>query len=278
MRFSLNRFLVAGLIAFFATSMFAQATRTYVKSTGSDSNTATFCSDPLNPCRHFQNAHDNTAAGGEILVLDPGFYGPLNITKAIHVVAPAGFTAGIIAAASSAGVTINAGSTDIVQLHNIYIASGGNPGTTGVLVTGGGRAEMKGLLIHGCKYGIRAQSDGTHLMIQNTRITEFTDGAGGGIGIWSNSQTNVTGTSLMRIAVTDTSLVGGDTGVKVDGGGFMMKDADRNYIWYAGTALYNISANAFANCTSVFFGGGPDQDFSAAQVGSPGNGTAHCAP
>src|ERR1700736_4299071 len=95
-----KRLIFAVLLTFCTTSIFAQATRTYIKSTGLDSNTATFCSDPLNPCRHFQNAHDNTAPGGEILVLDPGFYGPLNITKAINVVSPEGFTAGIIAPAS----------------------------------------------------------------------------------------------------------------------------------------------------------------------------------
>src|ERR1700760_744389 len=77
-------------IALFATALIgalsgsfaqAQALRTFVSGTGSDSNPCTLAL----PCRTFQYAHDNTAAGGEIDVLTPGGYGPLTISKAISV-------------------------------------------------------------------------------------------------------------------------------------------------------------------------------------------------
>ena len=57
----------------------AQAQRVFVSATGSDGNPCTFAS----PCRSFQHAHDLTAAGGEIDVLDPAGYGAVTITKAI---------------------------------------------------------------------------------------------------------------------------------------------------------------------------------------------------
>src|SRR6202051_207657 len=50
----------------------AQENRTFVSSTGDDSNN---CTNTATPCRHFAAAYAATPAGGEIDVLDPGNYG-----------------------------------------------------------------------------------------------------------------------------------------------------------------------------------------------------------
>ena len=262
MNCSPRRLIFAVLLMLCTTSIFGQATRTYIKSTGSDSNTATFCSDPLNPCRHFQNAHDNTAAGGAIVVLDTGFYGPLSITKAISVIANEGVTAGIVASASGNGVTVNAGSTDVVRLNNLQIFSGGNAGTTGIKITGGLRTEIKSSTINDCKYGIWATAD-SRVFVDQVKISGFQDGAGGGIGIWSDGTTTLT--STMKFLVTATKIIGGDLGFKVAGGGFWMNvNFDPENVIAFTTSAYNVAATAFSSCTTNanFF------PFNGAQTGS----------
>src|ERR1700692_4806072 len=60
----------------------AQENRTFVSSTGNDSNN---CTNTATPCRHFAAAYAATPAGGEIDVLDPGNYGGLTITGPISL-------------------------------------------------------------------------------------------------------------------------------------------------------------------------------------------------
>ena len=236
-------------ILVFSTSLFAQATRTYIKSTGSDSNVSTFCSDPLNPCRHFQNAHDNTVAGGEILVLDAGFYGPLNITKSIHVTAPDGVTAGIVAPTGGAGVTIAAGSTDTVELSHLRIVSGGNANATGILLTGGGYLEVYDTAIQSCKFGVHLQHD-TRALFRNLRIGGFTDGAGGGIGFFSDGLSTSDASSQMRILIVTSVLAAGDTAWKTQGGALEATVGNGVYVFDVINAQ-TTTANVYQNCYSV---------------------------
>ncbi|MGC2224709.1 MAG: right-handed parallel beta-helix repeat-containing protein [Methylocella sp.] len=43
------------------------------------------CGTVASPWRTFQQAHDNTAAGGEVIVRDSGDYGPVRITQSISI-------------------------------------------------------------------------------------------------------------------------------------------------------------------------------------------------
>jgi hypothetical protein len=70
------------------------------------------------PCATFQAAHDATDARGEINCVDAGSYDSVTITKAISIVCD-GTLATIVA--SGAGVTINAGASDIVSLKGLNI-------------------------------------------------------------------------------------------------------------------------------------------------------------
>ena len=267
---SLKRLIIAALLTFCVPSIFAQATRTYIKSTGSDSNTATFCSDPLNPCRHFQNAHDNTVAGGAIVVLDTGFYGPLSINRAISVLANEGVIAGIVASAGGNGVTVNPGPADVVHLSNLVILSGGNANTTGIIIQGGLRTVVEYTKIQGCKYGIRASTD-TRVQLDHVNIYDFTDGLGGGIGVWSNGTSTNTGASTMRWFIESTHITGGDLGLLVDGGAFLMQGSNgggvSNIISFT-THVFNVNANAYSNCTAIV-------NINAYNGQSVGNGAAN---
>ena len=71
-----------------------------------------------------------TAAGGEISVLDPGGYGAVTTTKSISIINDYSGEAGILASGTN-GATVNAGASDIVILRGLVI-DGGTPDTLGM--------------------------------------------------------------------------------------------------------------------------------------------------
>src|SRR5579884_593231 len=110
----------AGVIltfASFAALASALPTRTWVSGKGGDSGSCSLAS----PCRTFAYAITQTAAGGEIDVLDPAGYGALTITKAISIVNDGVGEAGVQAGSGADAITINAGTTDAVHLRGLTI-------------------------------------------------------------------------------------------------------------------------------------------------------------
>jgi hypothetical protein len=120
----------------------AQATRTWVSGVGDNANP---CSRTA-PCQTFAGAISKTAAGGEISVLDPGGFGPVTITKSISIVAEG--SEGAILAALGDGITINAGPTDVVSLHGLFIEGAGT-GSNGIRFLAGGTLHVRKCLIRG---------------------------------------------------------------------------------------------------------------------------------
>src|SRR5664279_6111508 len=113
----------------------AQATRTFVSPTGNDGNNCSLAT----PCRFFQAAFAQTNAGGEIAVLGTaGYNGGVTFTidKAISIVNPGGFEAGIVVPSGGTGIVINAGTSDAVSLRGLSI-EGGGVGTTGIAFDSG---------------------------------------------------------------------------------------------------------------------------------------------
>src|SRR5688572_8573048 len=100
---------------FIATSLSAQATRTWVSGVGDDANP---CSRTA-PCKTFAGAISKTAACGEISVLDPGGFGAVTITKSITIDGT-GTMASILASLTT-GVIINAAATDVITLRGLSI-------------------------------------------------------------------------------------------------------------------------------------------------------------
>src|ERR671934_1739865 len=96
--------------------------RTFVSTSGSDANPC----DRATPCRSFGAAIANTTAGGEVIVLDSGGYGPVTITKAVSIIAPPGIYAGITALSGDA-IDVSAGTSDKVTLRGLTLNGiGGN--------------------------------------------------------------------------------------------------------------------------------------------------------
>ena len=121
----------------------ALAGRTFVSPTGSDSNP---CSLAL-PCRNLQAALNQTNPGGEISILGTAGYSggaTLTIDRAISIVNPGAFEAGISPPSGGTGIVINAGTTDAVSLRGLTI-EGAGVGHTGIQFNSG-----KSLTIENC--------------------------------------------------------------------------------------------------------------------------------
>jgi hypothetical protein len=122
----MRKLLLVLAVSTCATPAVAQSTRTWVSGVGDDGNT---CSRTA-PCKTFTGAIARTAAGGEINCLDPGGFGPVNITKSITIDCTG--TLGAILAGGTNGVVVN-GSGIVVHLRGLSI-QGNNTGLSGVRV------------------------------------------------------------------------------------------------------------------------------------------------
>jgi hypothetical protein len=98
------------------------------------------------PCKTFAYAVTQAVAGGEVIVLDSGGYGPVTITKALTLTAPAGVYASIIAdTAGTNAVTVAAGVADTVVLRGLTLTGLG--GDNGVLITQAGTVHVENCVI-----------------------------------------------------------------------------------------------------------------------------------
>lgn len=116
-----------------ATQANALNTRTWVSGKGVDQ---AGCGPVASPCRTLQYAHDNTAAGGEINVLDAAGYGSVAIGKAISIINDGAGVAGVLAPPGGNGVTVTAGADDDVFLRGLTI-EGAGAGSRGIVFYGG---------------------------------------------------------------------------------------------------------------------------------------------
>jgi hypothetical protein len=173
--------------------------RTFVASTGSDSNSVSGCL-ATSPCLTFATAYSVTGVGGEIVALDGAGYGPLTITNSVTIVGEV--RAYVKASASSTAITINAGSSGKVILDNIEVNGAGASNTTGIALNSG------------------------HLILRNSVLTQLTTGLSVASTkadvINSDITYNTTGVSTTGTGV-DTGggfvpTAGGPTEVRLSGG------------------------------------------------------------
>jgi hypothetical protein len=120
----------------------AQNARSFVSPTGSDAAACTLAA----PCRTFAAAYTLTNASGEIAVLGTAGYGALTITKAISIVNPGGFEAGITVSSGGTGIIINAGTNDAVSLRGLSI-DGGGVGSFGIRFNSGASLTIENCVI-----------------------------------------------------------------------------------------------------------------------------------
>ncbi len=170
------------LPALYTAPAHAQATRTWISGVGDDANP---CSRTA-PCKTFAGAISKTAAGGEIDNLDTGGFGALTITKSITLDGGGGAVASVLVAGTP-GITIAAGSTDVVILRNLQFqglfGNGTCPsgcGTTGINIVSAKTVLLQNDKIDGFSGAGISDSrtgGGTRLIVRNT-IVENCGGTG----------------------------------------------------------------------------------------------------
>lgn len=178
-----------------------QSTRTWVSAVGDDA----FPCSRTAPCQTFAAALANTAAGGEISVLDPGDFGPLTITQALTISGD-GTLAGITVTTGNNGINVQAGATDVVVLRNISLANDG--GTHGIRFVSGrqliiDRCAIVGMGQSGVEVDLTADA---LLTVTNTSIT------GGVNGIRINS------TGRLDAQINDVDIRRSGNGINVQSG------------------------------------------------------------
>jgi hypothetical protein len=158
----------------------AQATRTWVSGVGDDANP---CSRTA-PCKTWAGAISKTSPGGEIDALDPGGFGGLTITKSITLDGGGGQVASVLVAGTN-GITVAAGSTDVVMLRNLRFqgllgngSNSSNAGLSGISFVSGSVLTVDKCAIYGFNAsGISATTSGTsQLYVSNTYITNAPTG------------------------------------------------------------------------------------------------------
>jgi len=112
--------LCCGIVALMlaAAPAAAQATRTWVSGVGLDTNPCTRTA----PCATFAFALTQTAAGGQINVLDPGAFGGVSITQSITISAVG--VEGGVSVLNTNGIVLAAGPNDVVVLEGLDIQGG----------------------------------------------------------------------------------------------------------------------------------------------------------
>ena len=161
---------------------YAAPQRTFVSAqTGNDANTASNCSI-TQPCRNFNAAVGVVNAGGEVVALDSGGYGPTTISKAVTLTSPLGVYAAITAlTAGSDAITVSAASGsggDTVVLRGLTLTGLG--GQNGINVTSVGNLHVEGCVVSGFTvYGINVNltAGGSHIFVKDT-ITRNNGDAG----------------------------------------------------------------------------------------------------
>jgi hypothetical protein len=202
-------------------------TRTYVSGSGSDANPCTAAS----PCKTFQAALALTTAGGEIYVLNSANYGPVTINKAVTITSE-GAVAGVLAT-SGAGIAINAGGNDVVNLRGLGI-DGGNSGSVGIQFTSGRALTVqKSTIRNFTSSGISfAPSAASMLFVSDTTVS-----SNGNNGILIASGSAAVNGALSRVTAS-----GNGVGILVSGSGASVTITDA----VTGNNSYGIGASASA--------------------------------
>jgi len=227
--------VAAFTVAAHAVPALAAPTKVWVAKGGTDSAS---CGAITAPCRTFQRAHDNIAAGGAISVLTPGDYAPVIIAKPVFITNDGAGEAGIIAASQEArAITINASAGDIVGLRGLVL-DGANTGQMGIEVVAVGALHVQNCVVRNFQsvgnlvgaVGIEfAPITASKLFVSDTLVVNNGQDANGGIHISAQHggthavlnrvrvESNVTGIAIgdATVVIRD-SVISGNAGSGID--------------------------------------------------------------
>jgi hypothetical protein len=166
--------IAASLMCPFAAPAHALRPNTYVASYGADSGTCSYTA----PCRTFAYALSQVQAGGVVTAIDSAGNSPFTIDKAVTIMAPAGVSPSIQAAAGGTAITVSAGASDVVVLDGLTLA-GANSAKYGVYFTSGAQLEVTNCVIRDFTFdGISVfPSTQASVLISNTILSNNNVGA-----------------------------------------------------------------------------------------------------
>jgi hypothetical protein len=151
---------------------------TYISGKGADMG---ICDPATAPCRTFQYAVNQTAAGGEVKALDPANYYPVTINKSITIT---GVRGAAIDTNGGPAISLTQG-TETVQLDHLILQNVSGSGMAGIIFTGKGygpaHLEITHCTIRGYGDGIDLSSGGgaappeRTLRIKNTVVIDNGD-------------------------------------------------------------------------------------------------------
>jgi len=127
--------------------------RAFVSINGND---ADFC-NVTTPCRTLAGAMVKVSAGGEVIMLDSGLFGNVEVDKAVTIMGAPGIHAGVGAdVKAGTAITILAPAGAVVVLRNLYISTrSSNRLFRGVDFISGGSLHIENCVIDGFKdYGV----------------------------------------------------------------------------------------------------------------------------
>jgi len=220
----MNRLTIAATAMFFALpAAFAQNNRSWVASTGSDTNPCT----RAQPCATFQGAFGKTNANGEIDVVDPGDYGSVNISTAVTI--DGGGMARITSASPNAAVHIT--SSAAVVIRNLSIT-----GYWGFEIAQFfGKVHVENVEISNVTLGaFYISAGGGNVTIQGSTLHDVTGGGGFGLFAIGSVTVDIRDTTFSNmgpgnsaigasfettINVEKSFIVGNSFGVGVEQGG-----------------------------------------------------------
>jgi hypothetical protein len=155
------------------------SSQTFVSATlGNDSNPCT----RMSPCLTFAAALALTSAGGEIVVLDPGDFGPVTITEAVSIYSDAFGAAGLMPSPGTSGIVVSAGAGDTVNLRGLIFDGVNASGTSGVVFLSGAHLNISKCVFQGFTTSGMTISPGagsaatTRLVVQDTTIVDNATG------------------------------------------------------------------------------------------------------
>lgn len=154
---------VAALLIAVAATVPAEANvdHTYVSGKGTDTGG---CITQATACRTFAYALSQTAASGEIIVMDAANYSPVTINQSISIIADGGGPSGIVLSTGTA-ITINPGNGGVASAVNLrgLTLDGEGTATSGIVFNyGAGSAltvsdcvvrnfQSAGIILHGAR-------------------------------------------------------------------------------------------------------------------------------
>lgn len=162
---TVSRLGILGVVLVWAPAVLAQSRVFASARSGSDANA---CNSILTPCQTFQGAVNQVAAGGTVIVLDSGGYGPISITKALTIDAPPGIVA-FIHPPSGDAITINAGAGDRVALRGIALNVGSG---NGIVVNTVGSLYVENCTIDGFASSGLAFGSAGQLFVKDTTAAD----------------------------------------------------------------------------------------------------------